>query len=68
MSQIYRDRLLTGREVAQKCGVSVETIAKWARTGKLNAVRLSSRCIRYERTAVETLLAKARKGKGGSNA
>jgi excisionase family DNA binding protein len=68
MEQIVHDRLLKAVEVAETCGVKVETVLKWARTGKLNAVRLSSRCIRYERAAVETLLAKARKGKGGSHA
>lgn len=68
MHQNFRDRLLTGREVAQMCGVTAETIVKWSRTGKLSAVRLSSRCIRYEQSAVEAMLGKSLSGKGGSNA
>lgn len=56
MDQNLRNRLLTGREVAQMCGVAAETIQKWARAGKLAAVRLSSRCIRYKLADVERLL------------
>lgn len=57
MDQNLRNRLLTGREVAQMCGVAAETIQKWARAGKLAAVRLSPRCIRFKLADVDRLLA-----------
>jgi excisionase family DNA binding protein len=60
--------MMSGREVAQLCGVSPATVQKWARCGKLPAVRLSSRGIRYEMAAVEALLAKSRGVKGGPRA
>lgn len=34
------DELLTAREVAGKLGVSAETVLRWAREGKIPAVRL----------------------------
>lgn len=43
--------------MARVYGVSPDTIRKWARAGKLTAVRLSARCIRYKQTDVERLLA-----------
>jgi excisionase family DNA binding protein len=41
------ERLLTAREVADRLGVSAETVLRWARRGVLPAVYLSSRAIRF---------------------
>jgi excisionase family DNA binding protein len=40
-------RLLTARQVADRLGLSVETVLRWAKRGKLPAVYLSSRAIRF---------------------
>ena len=41
------DRLLTTREVADRLGLAPETVLRWAKRGKLPAVYLSSRAIRF---------------------
>jgi excisionase family DNA binding protein len=50
------ERLLTARELADRLGVSVETVLRWARRGKLPAVYLSSRAIRFREDDVDTWL------------
>jgi excisionase family DNA binding protein len=50
-------RLLTARLVADRLGVSVETVLRWARRGRLPAVYLSSRAIRFREDDLETWLA-----------
>ena len=62
MSQRFQNRLMTGLEVARAFGVSPETIRKWARQGKLRAVRLSARCLRYSSDEIAELLAGTTKG------
>lgn len=49
--------LLTSRDVARLLGVTCSTIQRWAKCGKIRCVRLSSRCVRFEPTVVETLIA-----------
>ena len=46
-------RLLTAREVAERFGVSTETILRWARRGDLPSVHLSNRAIRFRAAAIE---------------
>ena len=41
------DRLLTTREVADRLGLAPETVLRWARRGRLSAVYLSSRAVRF---------------------
>jgi excisionase family DNA binding protein len=41
------DRLLTAREVAERFGVSAETVLRWTRRGELPAIRLPGGAIRY---------------------
>lgn len=41
------DRLLTTRQVAERLGVSAETVLRWVETRGLPARRLTSRAIRY---------------------
>jgi excisionase family DNA binding protein len=40
-------RLLTARVVAEQLGVSPETVLRWARLGRLPAIHLSNRAIRF---------------------
>jgi excisionase family DNA binding protein len=39
--------LLTARTVADRLGLSAETVLRWARQGRLPAVYLSNRAIRF---------------------
>ena len=42
-------QLVTARELAATYKLSAKTIRKWARSGLLPVVRLSSRCLRFDR-------------------
>lgn len=46
------DRLLTCAEVARRYGVTVATVWRWIRTGKLQAVRVGNRIYRVEPEAL----------------
>lgn len=50
-------RLLTAREVAGRLGLSTETVLRWAKRGKLPAVYLSSRAIRFREDDLDAWLA-----------
>jgi excisionase family DNA binding protein len=50
------ERLLTAREVADRLGLSVETVLRWAKRGRLPAIYLSSRAIRFPEDALDTWL------------
>lgn len=50
------DDLLTPREVAELFGVRTTTIARWARTGRLDATKTPGGHRRYRRSAVSALL------------
>ncbi len=54
--------LLSRRQVARLLGVHTETIKRYQRRGLLPAIVLNSRLVRYERIAVEKLLAGGRVG------
>jgi excisionase family DNA binding protein len=56
-------RLLTAREVAERFGVSVESVLRWHRRGDLPGVRLSSNVLRFEELELERWV-EARKGRG----
>ena len=49
-------RLLTARVVAERLGVSAETVLRWARRGELPSVHLSNRAIRFPETALDEWL------------
>ena len=51
------DRLLTARVVADRLGVSTETVLRWTRAGKLPAIRLPGGAIRYRPADLEDWLA-----------
>ena len=61
-------RLLTAREVAERLGVSVETVLRWHRRGELPGVRLSSNVLRFESLELELYVADRRSGRGESTA
>lgn len=46
------ERLLTTRELADRLGVRTETVLRWTREGRIEAVRLSRRAFRYRLGAV----------------
>jgi excisionase family DNA binding protein len=46
------ERLLTTRELADRLGVRTETVLRWTREGRIEAVRLSCRAFRYRLDAV----------------
>lgn len=50
-------RLLTAREVAGQLGLSVETVLRWARQGRIPAVYLSNRAIRFQEADVDAFIA-----------
>jgi len=51
------ERLLTAREVADRLSVSVETVLRWARDGRLPSVQLSNRAVRFHRDDLDAWLA-----------
>ena len=53
--------LLTARELADVLGLSVETILRWVRQGKLPAIRLPGGAIRFREDEVEGWLQSGRR-------
>ena len=51
------DSLLSYSQAAQRLGVSRETIYRYQRDGKLHAIRLSSKIVRFRVSDLERLLA-----------
>ena len=54
------DRLLTAREVADRLGLSAETVLRKWRAGELPGYRLASNCLRFDRAELERWLADRR--------
>lgn len=50
-------RLLTTREVAERLGVSPESILRWIDSRGLPAIRLTSRALRYDEAALDAWIA-----------
>ena len=50
-------RLLTARAVADRLGVSTETILRWVRCGELPAIRLPGGAIRFREGELDAWLA-----------
>lgn len=48
-------KLLTAAEVAARFGVTVETVARWRREGRIRAVRLGRRTFRFAETELRTV-------------
>jgi excisionase family DNA binding protein len=51
-------RLLTAHVVADRLGLSTETILRWARAGDLPSIHLSNRAIRFPEDQLEEWLEK----------
>jgi excisionase family DNA binding protein len=49
-------RLLTAHVVAERLGLSTETVLRWARAGDLPAIHLSNRAIRFPEDQLEAWL------------
>lgn len=49
-------RLLTAHVVADRLGLSTETVLRWARAGDLPAIHLSNRAIRFPEDQLEAWL------------
>lgn len=58
--------LMTAGELAERLRVTPETVRSWARCGRIPAVRLSPKVIRFDLHAVLTALAKLAQ-EGGDN-
>jgi excisionase family DNA binding protein len=50
------EHLLTARQLAQRLGVSPETVLRWTRRGELPAIRLPGGAIRYREDVFEEWL------------
>jgi predicted DNA-binding transcriptional regulator AlpA len=63
-----QDQLMTAKEVAQRLGLTVNTLATWrcSHPGRLAYVKLANRTIRYRRADVEAFVNSRLVG-GGSN-
>jgi excisionase family DNA binding protein len=55
-------RLLTAREVADRLGVTAETILRWTRRGELPAFRLPGGAIRFREDELDEWLAQRATG------
>jgi excisionase family DNA binding protein len=50
------DPLLTAKEVAQRMRVNPRTVAKWARTGKITAVRTFGGHYRFKTSEINKIM------------
>ncbi len=50
-------RLLTAREVADRLGLSVATVLRWHRDGRLPAFRLATGVLRFDEADLERWIA-----------
>jgi excisionase family DNA binding protein len=50
------DRLRTAREVAERFGLSVETVLRWTRRGELPAFKLPGGAVRYREAELDAWL------------
>ena len=50
------DRLVNARDAAHMLGVSVTTLYKFCREGKLNPVKFSRRCTRFRVSEIQGLI------------
>jgi excisionase family DNA binding protein len=48
--------LLTARQVAERLGLSTETVLRWTRRGELPAIRLPGGALRYREAEMEAWL------------
>jgi excisionase family DNA binding protein len=48
--------MVKAREIATLCGVTLQTILKWCREGKIPHHRISARCLRFDVAEVNAWL------------
>lgn len=48
---------LSRRQVAQIFGIHADSVKRWEKEGKLRPIKITQRCLRYNRSEVEALLA-----------
>ena len=54
--ELYEEALLSVKEVAGILGMSAYTIRRWVQTGRLEAIHISSRCLRFRRVDVRAFI------------
>lgn len=54
--------LINPHETAKRLGISTTTLRRMTKAGRIPAVRLSRRTVRYEPVAIEAFIAKQRDG------
>jgi excisionase family DNA binding protein len=52
--------MVKAREIATLCGVTLQTILKWARENKIPHHRISARCLRFDLGEVNAWLERKR--------
>ena len=50
--------LLKAEDVLEILGISLSTLRRWERVGKIRRVRLSTRCIRYHHDEIYRIIKK----------
>lgn len=50
------EKLYTASELADKLGVHAETVKKWHREGKLRAVKIGERWLRFPSSEIDRIL------------
>jgi excisionase family DNA binding protein len=53
-------RLLKTGEVAERLGVTDQTVRRWAKRGEIPTIRLGARTVRFDEGAVESLVRRGR--------
>lgn len=56
------ERLLTAREVAERLGLTTDTVLRWTRAGKLPGIRLPSGQLRYWEGELDEWIERQRTG------
>uniref|UniRef100_UPI0039C9262D helix-turn-helix domain-containing protein n=1 Tax=Horticoccus sp. 23ND18S-11 TaxID=3391832 RepID=UPI0039C9262D len=55
-----KESLLTRKDVARRLSVHSNSIKRWQRDGRISAVVINSRVVRYEESEVERLIKESR--------
>jgi predicted site-specific integrase-resolvase len=64
---VQKEEVFTPSEAAKALGISVGTLGRWSREGKIVPLRYNDRCFRYTREEIERVMAVATVGKSTSN-
>lgn len=54
--QLEKEKLYTASEAADKIGVHPQTVKKWHREGKLRAVKIGERWLRFPSSEIDRIL------------